>query len=95
MLPTTQMAINKLYNENLKQFPHEVLYDTILNTIAIGPTTNQTASTFAIKMKNNWALIGARMVIYKKKSNAKKKTLSRSNQKIKCFCQQKIEQKIH
>ena len=48
------------YNENLKQFPHEALYGTILKTIEIGPTANQTASTFAAKKKkkkklsNNW-----------------------------------------
>ena len=53
LLLTAQMAINKSYNENLKQFPHEALYGTILKTIEIGPTVNQTASTFAAKMKNN------------------------------------------
>ena len=51
------MAINKSYNENLKQFPHEILYGTILKTVEIGPTANQTTSTFATKMKNNWAAI--------------------------------------
>ena len=53
LLPTTQMAVNKSYNENLRQFPHEALYGTILKTIEIGPTVNQAASTFAAKMKNN------------------------------------------
>ena len=50
LLPTAQMAVNKSYNENLKQSPHETLYGTILKTIEIGPTTNQTASTVAAKM---------------------------------------------
>ena len=94
LLPTTQMAINKSYNENLKQFPHEVLYGIILKTIEIGPTANQTASTFATKLKNNWATIGARITRArqkKKKKNVRKiKTLSRSNQKTKRFYQQKI-----
>ena len=53
LLPTVQMAINKSYNGNLKQSPHEALYGTTLKTIEIGPTVNQTASTFAAKMKNN------------------------------------------
>ena len=52
-LPIAQMAINKLYNENLKQSPHEALYGTTLKTIEIGPTVNQAASTFAAKMKDN------------------------------------------
>ena len=43
LLPTAQMAINKLYNENLRRSPHEALYGTILKTIEIGPTVNQTA----------------------------------------------------
>ena len=76
LLPTAQMAINKSYNEKLKQFPHEVLYGPILKTVDIGPTANQTASTFATKVKNNWAAIGTRITktrqkikkkIYKKK----------------------------
>ena len=58
LLPTAQMAINKSYNENLRQSPHEVLYGTILKTVEINPTVNQTASTFAAKMKNNWVTIG-------------------------------------
>ena len=79
LLPTAQMAINKSYNENLKQFPHEALYGTILKTIEIGPTANQLASTFAAKMKNNWAAIGvkitrARQKKKKKKIGCKKKT---------------------
>ena len=45
------MAINKSYNENLKQFTHEILYGTTLKTIEIDSKTNQTVSTFAIKMK--------------------------------------------
>ena len=40
LLPTAQMAINKSYNENLQQFPHEALYGTTLKTIEIGPTVN-------------------------------------------------------
>ena len=71
MLPTAQMAINKSYNEDLKQFPHEALYGTILKTVEIGPTSNQAASTFATKMKNNWAAIGARITKAKKKSQKK------------------------
>ena len=51
LLPTAQMAINKLYNENFKQSPHETLYGTTLKTIEIDFTINQTASTFAEKMK--------------------------------------------
>ena len=70
------MAINKSYNENLKQFPHEILYGTIFKTIEIGPTANQTASTFATKMKNNWATIETKITRVKqkveKKLNAKK-----------------------
>ena len=53
--------MNKLYNENLKQFPHEILYGTILKTIEIGPTANQTVSTFATKMKKNWGTMGTRI----------------------------------
>ena len=52
------MAINKSYNEDLQQFPHETLYGTTLKTIEIGPTVNQATSTFAAKMKNNWETIG-------------------------------------
>ena len=90
LLPTTLMAINKSYNENLKQFPHEILYGTILKTIEINSSTNQTASTFATKMKNNWATIGIKITRtrqkLKLKLNAKKKkTLSRSNQRKKHF----------
>ena len=55
------MAINKLYNEDFRQSPHEILYGTILKTIEIGPTVNQAASTFATKMKNNRATIGIRI----------------------------------
>ena len=91
LLPTTQMAVNKSYNENLKQFPHEALYGTILKTIEIGLTTNQTASTFATKIKNNWAAIGAKITKTEKKKNwTQKKTLSRLNQKTKHFYRQKI-----
>ena len=61
LLPTTQMAINKSYNENLKQFPHKTLYGMMLKTIEIDFTANQTASTFAQKMNNNWTTIGARI----------------------------------
>ena len=61
LLPTAQMAVNKSYNENLKQSPHEALYETILKTVEIGPTVNQAASTFAAKMKNNWATIGIKI----------------------------------
>ena len=51
------MAINKSYNENLKQFSHETLYGTTLKTMETRSTTNQTTSTFATKMKKmkNWA----------------------------------------
>ena len=45
------MAINKSYNEDLKQSPHEALYGTILKPIEIDPTVNQAASTFTAKMK--------------------------------------------
>ena len=58
LLPTAQMAINKSYNEDLRQSPHETLYGKILKIVEIDPTANQTASTFAAKMKNNWATIG-------------------------------------
>ena len=58
LLPTAQMAVNKSYNENMRQFPHEALYGTILKTVEIGPTVNQAASTFAAKnekqLGNNW-----------------------------------------
>ena len=67
LLPTAQMAINKSYNENLKQFPHEALYGTILKTIEIGPTVNQATSTFAARMKNNWAAIGIKITRAKQK----------------------------
>ena len=56
------MAINKLYNENLKHFPHEALYGIILKTVEIGPTTNQAALTFTTRMENNWATIGAKII---------------------------------
>ena len=56
------MAINKSYNEDLRQFPHEALYGIILKTVEIGPTSNQATSTFATKMKDNWAAIGARII---------------------------------
>ena len=69
LLPTAQMAVNKSYNENLKQSPLEALYGTILKTVEIGPTVNQAASTFAAKMKNNWSAIGTR--------------ITRANQKVK------------
>ena len=67
LLPTAQMAINKSYNEDLKQSPHEALYGTILKTVEIGFTVNQAASTFAAKMKKNWAAIGARITRAKQK----------------------------
>ena len=67
LLPTAQMAINKSYNEDLKQSPHEALYGTILKTVEIGPTVNQAASTFAAKMKNNWAAIGIKITRAKQK----------------------------
>ena len=70
------MAVNKSYNEDFKQSPHEALYGTVLRTIEIGPTANQAASTFATKMKNNWAIIRARITKarqkVKEKLNAKK-----------------------
>ena len=60
----------------MKQFPHEILYGTIFKTIEIGPTANQAVSTFATKMKNNWATTGARITRakqkVKKKLNAKR-----------------------
>ena len=77
MLPTAQMAINKSYNEILKQFSHETLYGTILKTIEIGPTVNQATSTFAAKMKNNWAAIGTR--ITRTRQKVKKKTGHKKN----------------
>ena len=65
------MAVNKSYNQNLKQFPHEVLYGTILKTVEIGPTTNQAISTFATKMKNNWAAIGIKITRTRQKFKKK------------------------
>ena len=88
LLPTAQMAINKSYNENLKQFFHEALYGTRLKTIEINPTVNQAASTLAAKMKNNWATIGVKITRAKQKAKKKldtKKTLSRSNQGTKHY----------
>ena len=80
LLPTAQMAVNKSYNENFKQSPHEALYGTVLRTIEIGFIVNQTASTFATKMKNNWAAIKARITKIKqkvkKKLNAKKNPIT-------------------
>ena len=61
LLPMAQMAVNKFYNEDLQQSPHETIYGTTLRTIEIGPTINQAASTFAVKMKNNWETIGNRI----------------------------------
>ena len=55
----------------MKQFPHEALYGTILKTVEIGPTTNQTTSTFATKMKNNWAAIGAKITKTRQKKKKK------------------------
>ena len=97
LLPTAQMAVNKSYNENLKQSPHEALYGTILKTIEIGPIANQTTSTFATKMKNNWAAIGARITKTRQKKKKKKKkwrqkeTLSRSNHGTKFFINKKFD----
>ena len=71
LLPTAQMAVNNSYNENLKQIPHEALYGTILKTVEIGPTSNQAASIFANKMKDNWAAIETRII--KAKQKVKKK----------------------
>ena len=71
LLPTAQMAIKNSYNENLKQIPHEALYGTILKTVEIGPTSNQAASTFATRMKNNGAAIGTK--ITKTRQKIKKK----------------------
>ena len=65
------MAVNKSYYENLKQSPHEALYGTILKAIEIGPTANQEASTFATKMKNNWAAIGVKITRAKQKVKKK------------------------
>ena len=65
------MAINKSYNEDLRQSPHEALYGTILKTVEIGPTSNQTASKFATKMKDNWAAIGARIIKTREKVKEK------------------------
>ena len=91
LLPTTQMAVNKSYNENLKQFPHEALYGTILKTVEIRFKANQTASTFATKIKNNWATIGVKITRARQKVKKRldaKKNLSRSNQGTKRFYQQ-------
>ena len=77
LLPTAQMAVNNSYNEDLKQIPHEALYGTILKTVEIGPTSNQAASTFATKMKNNWAAIGTR--ITKARQKVKKKLNTKKN----------------
>ena len=74
LLPTAQMAVKKSYNENLKQSPHEALYGTILKTVEIGPTVNQAASTFAAKMKNNWATIGIKITRIRQKKMDTKKT---------------------
>ena len=71
LLPTAQMAINKSYNENFKQSPHEALYGTVLKTIEIGFTVNQTASTFETKMKDNWAAIRAKVIKIKQKVKEK------------------------
>ena len=71
LLSTAQMAINKSYNENLQQFPHEALYGTILKTIEIGFTVNQTASTFAAKTKNNWETIGNKITKARQKVKEK------------------------
>ena len=65
------MATNKSYNENLQQFPHETLYGTTLKTIEIGPTVNQTASTFAEKMKNIWETIGNKITKTRHKNKIK------------------------
>ena len=65
------MAINKSYNENFGQSPHETLYGTTLKTIEIKPTVNQAASTFATKMKNNWAAIGTRITRARQKVKEK------------------------
>ena len=86
LLPTAQMAVNKSYNEDLRQFPHEALYGTILKTVEIGHTSNQAASIFATKMKNNWAAIGARITKAREKIKEKldaKKTPLQSNQETK------------
>ena len=74
LLPTAQMAINKSYNENLGQSPHEALYGTTLKKIEIGPTVNQTALTFATKMKNDWAAIGTRVTSARQKVKKKLET---------------------
>ena len=92
LLPITQMAINKSYNENFGQSPHEALYGTTLKTVEIRPTANQAASTFATKMKNNWAAIGTRITRTKQKVKEKldeKKTRSPLTQEIKHFYPQK------
>ena len=68
------MAINKSYNENLKQFSHEALYGTTLKTVEIGPTVNQATSTFAAKMKDNWAAIGTRITRARQKVKKKLNT---------------------
>ena len=61
------MAVNKSYNEDFKQSPHEALYGTVLKTVEIGLTANQAASIFATKMKNNWAVIRARITKVRQK----------------------------
>ena len=71
------MAVNKFYNENLQQSPHETLYGTTLKTIEINFTVNQTASTFATKMKNNWETIGNK--ITKARQKVKKKLDTKKN----------------
>ena len=84
LLLTAQMAVNKSYNENLKQSPHEALYGTTLKTIEIG---------FTVNMKNNWAAIGIRITRTRQKVKKRldiKKTLLRSNQGTKHSYRPKI-----
>ena len=81
LLPKTQIAISKSYNENLKQFPHETLYGTILKTIEIGPTVNQTTSKFAMKIKNNWVTIGTKITRARQKKKKKKKKKKKNQKK--------------
>ena len=38
-LPITQMAVNKSYNEDFRQFPNEALYGTILKTVEVNVTS--------------------------------------------------------
>ena len=90
LLLTAQMAVNKSYNENLKQFPHEILYGTTLKTIEIGLTTNQTISTFAIKIKNNWITIKIKITKTKQKKNRYKKNPVTIKPGNNYFVQQKI-----